>query len=88
MVAPGTKKSPNGGSERRRTARPDDSMGRQTALLAEPYGPDAGTVLVAGDDTFQHQDRVSVGSFVTPSTGRLTVRWGPRPTSPAIRISG
>jgi anti-sigma-K factor RskA len=31
--------------------------------------------LVADDDTLQHQDRVSVGSFVTPDSGSVTLRW-------------
>jgi anti-sigma-K factor RskA len=31
--------------------------------------------LVADDDTPQHQDRVSVGSFTTTGQGPLTVRW-------------
>jgi anti-sigma-K factor RskA len=31
--------------------------------------------LVAPDDTLQHQDRVSVGSFVTGGDGSATVRW-------------
>jgi hypothetical protein len=31
--------------------------------------------LVGADDTLQHQNRVSVGSFVTPSTGPVTLRW-------------
>src|SRR5436190_28441 len=31
--------------------------------------------LVAPDDTLQHQDRVSVGSFTTPGRGLVTVRW-------------
>src|SRR5262252_236963 len=31
--------------------------------------------LVAGDDTLQRQNRVSVGSFVTGGTGPVTVRW-------------
>jgi len=31
--------------------------------------------LVARDDTLQHQDRVSVGSFVTPNTAPVTLRW-------------
>jgi anti-sigma-K factor RskA len=31
--------------------------------------------LVAGDDTLQHQDRVSVGSFTTGPGGSATVRW-------------
>jgi anti-sigma-K factor RskA len=31
--------------------------------------------LVAGDDTLQHQNRISVGSFVTGATGSVTVRW-------------
>jgi anti-sigma-K factor RskA len=31
--------------------------------------------LVAGDDTLQHQDRVSVGSFITTGTGPVTLRW-------------
>jgi anti-sigma-K factor RskA len=31
--------------------------------------------LVAGDDTLQHQDRVSVGSFRTSGTGSVTLRW-------------
>lgn len=31
--------------------------------------------LVADDDTLQRQDRVSVGSFVTPDSGSVTLRW-------------
>jgi anti-sigma-K factor RskA len=31
--------------------------------------------LVADDDTLQHQDRISVGSFVTTGAGPVTVRW-------------
>jgi anti-sigma-K factor RskA len=31
--------------------------------------------LVAPDDTPQHQDRVSVGTFTTPSTQPVTLRW-------------
>jgi len=31
--------------------------------------------LVGADDTPQRQNRVSVGSFVTPSTGAVTLRW-------------
>jgi len=31
--------------------------------------------LVADDDTLQHQDRVSVGSFTTSPDGTATVRW-------------
>ncbi|MBO0681646.1 MAG: anti-sigma factor, partial [Candidatus Dormibacteraeota bacterium] len=31
--------------------------------------------LVAPDDTVQHQDRVSVGSFTTSGQGSLTLRW-------------
>jgi anti-sigma-K factor RskA len=31
--------------------------------------------LVANDDTLQHQDRISVGSFTTSGTGPLTLRW-------------
>jgi anti-sigma-K factor RskA len=31
--------------------------------------------LVGADDTLQHQNRVSVGSFVTPTTGAVTLRW-------------
>ncbi|HXM56398.1 MAG TPA: anti-sigma factor [Candidatus Dormibacteraeota bacterium] len=31
--------------------------------------------LVADDDTLQHQDRVSVGSFATSDRGTATVRW-------------
>lgn len=44
-------------------------------LPAPPPGHFYTCWLVAGDDTLQHQDRVSIGSFATTGTGRVTVRW-------------
>ena len=44
-------------------------------LPAPPAGHFYTCWLVADDDTAQHQNRVSVGSFVTSANGTATVRW-------------
>jgi hypothetical protein len=44
-------------------------------LPAPPAGHFYTCWLVADDDTLQHQDRISVGSFTTSGTGTPSLRW-------------